>query len=158
MAEQHDMFDDIIEISKGVDALKNPFGGITDALLGTVDESKRHWNPADYKERPRVNCIPCLACKSEKSSCHACMDVCPVNAIEIEDGAIDVLDSCPQMRPVRRRMPHRGFCEPAPAAPRRSTTPVAVPPPRMRPRMSPARAPSSASRVRMRCSWRASVT
>ena len=37
MAEQHDMFDDIIEISKGVDALKNPFGGITDALLGTVD-------------------------------------------------------------------------------------------------------------------------
>lgn len=94
MAEQHDMFDDIIEISKGVDALKNPFGGITDALLGTVDESKPHWNPADYKERPRVNCIPCLACKSEKSSCHACMDVCPVNAIEIEDGAIDVLDSC----------------------------------------------------------------
>ena len=59
MAEQHDMFDDIIEISKGVDALKNPFGGITDALLGTVDESKPHWNPADYKERPRVNCIPC---------------------------------------------------------------------------------------------------
>ncbi len=94
MAEQHDMFDDIIEISKGVDALKNPFGGITDALLGTVDESKPHWNPADYKERPRVNCIPCLACKSEKSSCHACMDVCPVSAIEIEDGAIDVLDSC----------------------------------------------------------------
>ena len=44
MAEQHDMFDDIIEISKGVDALKNPFGGITDALLGTVDESKPHWN------------------------------------------------------------------------------------------------------------------
>ena len=41
MAEQHDMFDDIIEISKGVDALKNPFGGITDALLGTVDESSR---------------------------------------------------------------------------------------------------------------------
>ncbi len=74
MAEQHDMFDDIIEISKGVDALKNPFGGITDALLGTVDESKPHWNPADYKERPRVNCIPCLACKSEKSSCHACME------------------------------------------------------------------------------------
>ena len=26
MAEQHDMFDDIIEISKGVDALKNQIG------------------------------------------------------------------------------------------------------------------------------------
>ncbi len=68
MAEQHDMFDDIIEISTGVDALKNPFGGITDALLGTVDESKPHWNPADYKERPRVNCIPCLACSIARSS------------------------------------------------------------------------------------------
>ena len=55
MAQQRDMFDDIIDISKGIDALKNPFGGITDALLGTVDESKPHWNPADYKERPRVN-------------------------------------------------------------------------------------------------------
>ena len=94
MAQQRDMFDDIIDISKGIDALKNPFGGITDALLGTVDESKPHWNPADYKERPRVNCIPCLACKSDKSTCRACQDVCPVDAIEIEDGAIDVLDSC----------------------------------------------------------------
>ena len=41
-----------------------------------------------------MNCIPCLACKSDKSGCRACIDVCPVNAIEIEDGAIDVLDSC----------------------------------------------------------------
>lgn len=94
MAQQRDMFDDIIDISKGIDALKNPFGGITDALIGTVDDSKPHWNPADYKERPRVNCIPCLACKSDKSSCRACTEVCPVDAIEIEDGAIDVLDSC----------------------------------------------------------------
>ena len=41
-----------------------------------------------------MNCIPCLACKSDKSGCRACIDVCPVNAIEIEDGTIDVLDSC----------------------------------------------------------------
>lgn len=95
MAQQRDTFDDIIDISKGFEALKNPFGGITDALMGTATgEEAPHWNPADYKERPRVNTIPCLACKSEKSGCHACVDVCPVAAIEIEDGSIDILDSC----------------------------------------------------------------
>ena len=32
MAQEHDLFDDIIEISKGFDFLKNPLGGVTDAL------------------------------------------------------------------------------------------------------------------------------
>lgn len=90
MAQQHDLFDDIIEISKGFDFLKNPLGDVT----GALDPDAPHWNPSDYKERPRVNTIPCLACKSEKSSCRACMDACPVDAIEFEDGGIDVLDTC----------------------------------------------------------------
>ena len=29
MAQEHDLFDDIIEISKGFDFLKNPLGGVT---------------------------------------------------------------------------------------------------------------------------------
>ena len=94
MAQQHDLFDDIIDISKGFTALKDPLGGLTDSLMG-ADGSGPHWNPADYKEKPRANTIPCLSCiNEEKSSCAACMNACPVDAIEIEDGSIDIRDNC----------------------------------------------------------------
>ncbi len=94
MAQQHDLFDDLIDISKGLDAFKDPFSGLTDALMGETDAKSPQWNPADYKERPRANAIPCLVCREEKSSCTACMDACPVNAIEIDDGGIDIMDTC----------------------------------------------------------------
>ena len=94
MAQKHDMFDDIIDISKGLGALKDPFGGVTDALLGTGADERPQWNPADYKEKPRANATPCLACRSEKSFCRACLAACPVDALEIEDGGIDVRDNC----------------------------------------------------------------
>ena len=54
MAQQHDLFDDIIDISKGLGALKNPLGGISDSLMG-IESEENHWNPADYKEKPRGN-------------------------------------------------------------------------------------------------------
>ena len=94
MAQQHDLFDDIIDISKGLSALKNPLGGVADALMGTATGEAPHWNPADYKERPRANSIPCLVCNYEKSSCTRCMDVCPVDAIDIEEYCIDIADTC----------------------------------------------------------------
>lgn len=51
MAQEHDLFDDIIEISKGFDFhLKTRLGGVTDAL----DPSAPQWNPADYKEAVRA--------------------------------------------------------------------------------------------------------
>lgn len=94
MAQEHDFVDDLIDISKGFGALKNPFGDIEAALVGAVDPEAPQWNPADYKERPRANTVPCMRCISEKSSCTACYDACPVNAIEIEDGGIDIRDNC----------------------------------------------------------------
>lgn len=94
MAKNHDLFDDIIDISKDFSALKDPFGEVTDALMGVGDTTCNVWNPADYKERPRANASACLACRSEKSTCTACMDICPVDAISIEDGGIEIADSC----------------------------------------------------------------
>lgn len=94
MAQKRDLFDDIIDISKDFSALRNPLTGVTDALMGVDSPETPQWNPADYKERPRANTLPCLRCKSSKSSCTACMDVCPVNAVEIEDGSIDIADTC----------------------------------------------------------------
>ncbi len=95
MAQSHDLLDDIIDISKGLSSLKDPLGGVTDSLLGTATGAPvKEWNPADYKERPRANTLPCLACKSEKSTCRRCEQACPVHAIEVDDGEINILDSC----------------------------------------------------------------
>ena len=79
MAEQHDMFDDIIEISKGVDALKNPFGGITDALLGTVDENKLPATSGSLRSPPEFSSwcsAPC--CCSRPLPTWAIMSCCSV--------------------------------------------------------------------------------
>ena len=94
MAENRDFLDDIIDISKGLDALKNPLGDVSKQVTDAVDPDAKHWNPADYKERPRANVAACLVCKHEKSSCSRCLLACPVGAVDIEDGGIDFLDSC----------------------------------------------------------------
>lgn len=94
MAQQRDMFDDLIDISKSLSGLSDPLEGLTNAFLGTPPEEEKEWNPADYKERPRANALVCTACRSSKGSCRACAEVCPVNAIEFEDGAIEILDTC----------------------------------------------------------------
>ncbi len=94
MAQDRDMFDDIIDITKSLSGLTEPLSDLTDAFLGNPEAEEKEWNPANYKDRPRANALPCLACKSSKSTCRACVKVCPVNAIEVEDGGIDILDSC----------------------------------------------------------------
>ncbi len=94
MAQQHDLFDDIIDISKGLGSLSDPLSGLSDALMGKADPAAPEWNPADYKEKPRGNTLPCLSCISSSSSCARCVAACPVSAIEVDDGEIDIKDSC----------------------------------------------------------------
>jgi 4Fe-4S binding domain len=147
MAQEHDLFDDIIEISKGFDFLKNPLGGVTDAL----DPSAPQWNPADYKERPRGNTIPCLTCKNEKSGCTACMDVCPVNAIEVEEDAIEILDSCRKCGLCAAACPTEAIISPR-LAPKNLYDDIVSAATSHETAYVPARAPSSACRARTRSS------
>ena len=94
MAENRDFIDDLIDIQKGIDAIKNPLGDIPDQIVDSTDPDKPQWNPADYKEKPHANAAMCLTCSYEKSSCAACLHACPVGAIEIEEGGIDFRDNC----------------------------------------------------------------
>ncbi|AEB06408.1 4Fe-4S ferredoxin iron-sulfur binding domain protein [Coriobacterium glomerans PW2] len=97
MAQKNDLFDDLIDISKSISGLKEPFESLTDTFLGKTPQGSPEgptWNPADYKDRPYANSLPCLVCKSEKSGCRACMDACPTGAIEIEDSSVEILDTC----------------------------------------------------------------
>lgn len=112
MAQNHDLFDDLIDISKGLGALKDPLGGVTDALMGAASPDAPHWNPADYKERPRANTIPCMVCKYDKSSCTKCLDACPVEAIDIEDGGIEIMDTCRKCGLCAAACPTEAFVSP----------------------------------------------
>lgn len=94
MAKKRDMLDDIIDIQSDWQAVSNPLGSLTNALAGEPGDVKT-WNPADYKERPRANVTSCIRCKTkDEAACSACIDVCPVDAIEIEEGSIELSDTC----------------------------------------------------------------
>lgn len=90
-----DWLDDLMGITKELSALKDEMTGATGALLGEEDAHRPRWNPSDYKEKPLVNAELCARCIApDEASCQACLEVCPVDALRIEDGGIEVLDSC----------------------------------------------------------------
>lgn len=93
MAKKRDFLDDIIDIQNDWQAVQNPLGNLASALGAEPGEVKT-WNPADYKERPRVNVTACITCTSKKDACSACVDVCPVGAVSIEDGGVELSDAC----------------------------------------------------------------
>lgn len=94
MAQKRDFLDDLIDIQTDWKAIQNPLGSLANSLTGEPADEPT-WNPADWKERPRANTIPCTSCKTKDDSfCTRCQDVCPTDAIEFDEGAIELADTC----------------------------------------------------------------
>ncbi|WP_317431494.1 4Fe-4S binding protein [Parolsenella catena] len=94
MAENRDLLDEFIDIKNDWQALSNPVSDVANALSANPEEVKT-WNPADYKERPRASANSCVSCKSgNESACTLCRDVCPVKAIDMSEGGIEIADTC----------------------------------------------------------------
>lgn len=94
MAEERDLIDEFIDIKSDWQALSNPLNDVTNALMAQPGEAQI-WNPADYKERPRANAANCVVCKTQNEKlCTLCKDVCPVKAIDLSEGAIEIADTC----------------------------------------------------------------
>lgn len=93
MAER-DLIDEFIDIKSDWQALSNPVNDVANALAANPEELPT-WNPADYKQKPRANVTPCAACQSkDPKMCTRCTDVCPVHAIDLSEGYIDIADNC----------------------------------------------------------------
>ena len=94
MAQKRDLIDEFIDIKNDWQSLQNPLANVTSALTAQPGEIKS-WNPADYKEKPRANIIPCTSCQGKDLKlCDRCVTVCPVHAIDLTEGYIDIADSC----------------------------------------------------------------
>ena len=91
--EKRDMLDDIIDIQRDWQKVSNPLGDLAGSL---ADPSKaRVFNPADYKGKPRVNTVYCLRIAAKRSDvCRRCLDVCPVDAIEMAERTVKIGDAC----------------------------------------------------------------
>ena len=94
MAEKRDLIDEFIDIKSDWQSLSNPVADVTNALAGDPTEAPT-WNPADYKERPRANVTTCVTCQGQDPKlCSKCVDVCPVHAIDLSEGYIEISDTC----------------------------------------------------------------
>jgi len=102
MTEKRDLIDDLMDIRDGFGDLNNlthPLDGVADAL---ADPNAPRFDPSQYKEKPRVNSIYCTRCSSSSlvddataaRTCSRCLDVCPVDAIEIHKANVKVKDTC----------------------------------------------------------------
>ena len=102
MTEKRDIIDDLMDIRDGfggLNELAHPLNGVTDSL---TDPNAERFDPSKYKERPRVNSIYCTCCSASSlvdeatalATCSRCVDVCPVDAIEIHKANITIKDNC----------------------------------------------------------------
>lgn len=94
MAQKHDLLDDIIDIQRGWDEISHPLDKMAESI--TLDPAKVEvFDPAKYKVRPRANSIFCVSCTTrDLSTCRACLDVCPVDAITVKGQSVKIADNC----------------------------------------------------------------
>lgn len=94
MAQNRDLLDEFIDIKNDWQALSNPVNDVANALSARPEEVQA-WNPAEFKERPRANVNPCVTIQGDDPKlCTRCVDVCPVSAIDMSEGGIEVSDRC----------------------------------------------------------------
>ncbi len=92
--QNRDLLDDIIDIQKDWSAVSNPLGNIVDTLSADPDKVRR-WDPDEYKYVPRTNTQMCVTCRTkDERACSLCLDVCPVDAIRIEDNKLSITEDC----------------------------------------------------------------
>ena len=91
-SEERDFLDDLIDIQDSLQVLSNPL----DALMGSLSidpNTDKPFEPMDYKEIPWSNANRCLRCASGKAeACSRCLDVCPVNCIDIHNQSVRIED------------------------------------------------------------------
>ena len=93
---KRDFLDEIIDIKEDWDALSNPLGDLADNLTDAATGERKMFNPADYKERPRVNSTRCVRCAFQNIGevCTHCLDVCPTGAIKFGNKTVTVDSNC----------------------------------------------------------------
>ena len=93
---KRDFLDEIIDIQEDWRALANPLGDLADNLTDAATGERKIFNPADYKEKPRVNSTRCVRCvlKDTGDICTHCLDVCPTNAIKFGNKTVSIDANC----------------------------------------------------------------
>ena len=95
--DKRDLLDDLIDIQADWQKLSNPLGDIASDLTDAASGTRKVFNPADYKERPRANssrCVRCAGVEPTKGSCSLCADVCPTKSIAFTEKAMSLDDRC----------------------------------------------------------------
>lgn len=92
--EKRDLIDELVDMQRDWKAVSNPLGSITGALMQDPAQVKKY-NPGDYKWKPRVNTLSCMACQAGSTdACSKCIDVCPVDAITLSGSTLKIEDAC----------------------------------------------------------------
>lgn len=92
MSSKYDLLDDLIDISQEFKSITSPLDSLAKTLIG--DDSSHPYDKDDYTQRPNCNEASCINCMSGISACTKCLDVCPTDAIDLQDGFLSISSKC----------------------------------------------------------------